>query len=88
VLSVCIQFDRQVFCDPGEGNIGLHAPKLLEGGCGNFFLSGHAGGGGEHAVGADEIAALADAFARKPHRLVIVAAEELGVGGDAAIKRR
>jgi hypothetical protein len=57
----------------------------LECGRGNIVLSGHAGGGGEHAVGANEIAALSDAFARKSHRIVIVAAEELGVGGDPVI---
>jgi hypothetical protein len=27
-------------------------------GFGDFVLSGHAGGGGQHSVGADEIAAL------------------------------
>jgi hypothetical protein len=39
-------------------------------------------------VGANEIAALSNAFARKPHRIVMVAIEELGVGGDPVIKRR
>jgi hypothetical protein len=46
------------------------------------------GGGGEHAVSADEIAALSDALARKAHRLVVVAPDELGVGGDPLIDRR
>ena len=48
----------------------------------------HAGGSGQHAVGADEIAALTDRLARQPHRLIIIASDELGVGGDAAIDRR
>jgi hypothetical protein len=36
-------------------------------------------------VGADEVAALPDALARQPHRLVVVAPDELGEGGDAVI---
>ena len=55
---------------------------------GDIGLSGHAGGGRQHPMGADEIAALPDAFARQPHRLVVIAPDELGIGGDAAIKRR
>src|SRR5262249_48155569 len=51
-------------------------------------LSCHAGGSGEHAVGANEIAALPDGLARQLHRLVVVASDELGVGGDAGIDRR
>jgi hypothetical protein len=31
-------------------------------------------------VGADEVGALTDRFAREPHRLVIIASNELGTG--------
>ena len=48
-------------CDPGERNVGLRAAKLLQRDLGDIGLPGHAGGGGQHPVGADEIAALADA---------------------------
>jgi hypothetical protein len=42
----------------------------------------------EHPVSADEITALSDTFARKTHRFAVVAADELGVGGDPIIDRR
>ena len=88
VLPVGFLLDRHLVCDPGERNIGLRAAKLLQRGCGDIVLAGHAGGGGEHSVGADEIAALTDALARQPHRLVVIASDELGVGGDAVVDRR
>jgi hypothetical protein len=47
--------------DPGERNIGLGAAKLRSAAAATSRLPGHAGGGREHAVGADEIAALPDA---------------------------
>jgi hypothetical protein len=47
-----------LLCDPGERNIGLGAAQFVQCGFGDFVLSGHAGGGGQHSVGADEIAAL------------------------------
>ena len=52
------------------------------------LLSGHAGGGGQYPVGADEIAAMPDGLVRQPHRLVVIASYELGVGSDAVIDRR
>ena len=88
MLAVGVPLDRHLACDPGERNVGLRAAKLLQRGLGDIFLSGHAGGGREHAVGADEIAALADALARKTHRLIVVAPDELRVGSDAVIDRR
>ena len=39
-------------------------------------------------MSADEIAALSDTLARKTHCLLVVAADELGVGGDPVIDRR
>ena len=50
-------------------------------------LAGHAGGDRQHAVGAGEVAALADRLARKRDRFTIVPADELGVGGDAMVDR-
>ena len=88
VLTFGVQFDRHLVCDPGERNIGLHPAQFLERGRGDLGLSGQAGGRGEHAVGADEIAAFPDTLARKTHCLVVVAPDELGIGGDAVINRR
>jgi hypothetical protein len=48
--------------------------------------SRHRRGGRLHAVGVDEIRALPDAFACETHRLFVVAPDELGKRGDAAIK--
>ena len=51
-------------------------------------VPGHARRGRQHPVGADEIAALSDSLARQPDRLLVVASNELGVGGDAVIDCR
>src|SRR5262249_6814811 len=64
------------------------ASKILQGELGDTFLPGHAGGGRQHPVRADEIAAVPDAFARKVYRLIVVAPDELGVRGNTAIKCR
>ncbi len=45
------------------------------------MLSGHAGGGGQHTMPADEIAALPDRFVRQTDGFIVVMADELGVGG-------
>ena len=55
---------------------------------GDIVLSSHAGGRREHPMGADEVAALPDAFARQSNGLVVIAPDELRVGGDAAKNRR
>jgi hypothetical protein len=39
-------------------------------------------------MSADEIGALPNALAGEPHRLVVMAPDELGVGADATINRR
>src|SRR6195256_5366008 len=88
VLPVGVPLDRHLACDPGERNIGLRAAKLLQCDLGDIVLSGHARSGRQYPVGADEIAALSDALARKTHSLVVVAPDELGIGGDAVIDRR
>src|SRR5882757_9414539 len=42
----------------------------------------------KHSVGADEITTLSDTLARKTHRLLVVASDELCIGSDAAINCR
>ena len=84
VLPIGLVHDGHLACDPGERNIGLRAAKLLQRGRGDIVLSGHAGGRREHPMGADEVAALPDAFARQSNGLVVIAPDELRVGGDAA----
>src|SRR5262249_19149916 len=88
VLAVALALDRHLLRDPGARHVWLRAAKLLQGDPGDIGLAGHARCGGEHAVAAGEIAAQADGGARQPHRLVIFAPDELGVGPDAVIKRR
>jgi hypothetical protein len=61
---------------------------MLQCDVGDIILSGHARRGRQHPVGADEIAALSDSLARQPDRLLVVASNELGVGGDAVIDCR
>ena len=69
--------------------LGLRAAQLLECSRGEIMLSGHAGGGGgQHTMHADEIAALPDRFVRQTDGFIVVVADELGVGGNAIIKRR
>src|ERR1700722_4062853 len=63
VLPVGVLLDRHLVRDPGERNIGLSAAQFLERGRGDRGLSCHAGGGGQDAVGADKIAALANRLA-------------------------
>ena len=60
MLAVGVLPHRQIFCDPGERDIGLRAAQFLECSRGDIMLSGHAGGGGQHTMPADEIAALLD----------------------------
>src|SRR6202022_1755777 len=82
------RLDRHLACNPGKRNIGLCAAKLLQCDPGDLSLAGHAGGGRQHSVGADEIAALSNAFARKTYRHVVIAPAELCVGGDPVVDRR
>src|ERR1700722_16118050 len=63
-LSVRVMLDRYLVHDPGERNVGLRAAKLLERGHRDLDLTGHAGGSGEHAVGAGVIPAQANRGAR------------------------
>jgi hypothetical protein len=88
VLAVGVLPHRQIFCEPGERDIGLRAPQLLECSRGDIMLSGHAGGGGQHTMPAGEIAALLDRFVRQTDGFIVVVADGLGVGGNAIIKRR
>ena len=49
---------------------------------------GHGGGNGEPAVAPNVIGAKTNAHARQPHRLLIVAPEEVSVGRDAIVHSR
>jgi hypothetical protein len=60
--------------------LGLRPAQLLQRGRGDVGLSGHARGRREHAMAADEIAALADRLARQTHCLVVMAPDKLRVG--------
>ena len=88
VFPVGFLLDRHLGGDPRERDVGLRAAQLLQRRLRNVVVTCHRGGGGQHPVGADEIAALPDALAREPDRLLIVARDEMGIGGDAAIDRR
>src|SRR6185437_12824758 len=88
VLPLGVLLDRHLLCDPGERNIGLGATQFTQCGLGDFVLSGHAGGSGQHSMCADKIAALAESLARKTHRLLVVPPDELSIGCDAVVNRR
>src|SRR5215469_4607008 len=88
MLQFAALHDRHLVGDPGEGDVGLRAAKFLERGRGEIAKSRHAGGGSEHPVRADKVAALTDRFARQPHRLFVVPPDELSVGSDAGKERR
>ena len=61
---VSVILDWHLVREPAERNIWLRAAKLLQRDPGDISMAGHAGGGGQHPVGADEIAALPDALAK------------------------
>ncbi len=88
MLAVGVVPDRHVLGDPGQRDIRLGAAEFQKRSLRNILLSRHARGGGQHAMCADEVAALAQRLARQPDRFVIVPAQKLGVGGDAVIDRR
>src|ERR1700722_18215839 len=72
VLHVNVANHRHLGGDPGQRNIWLGAAEFLQGNRAYSRLPGHSRGGGQHPVGADEIAALPDGFAGKTHGLVVV----------------
>src|SRR5271154_3737036 len=74
--------------DPGKRDIGLRALEFEQCGLGHIVLARHAGCGRQHPVTTDKIAALPDPFARKTHRLVILAADKMGITRDTAENRR
>jgi hypothetical protein len=88
VLTFGFQLDRHFPRDPGQGDIGLGAAKFAERGCGDLGQARDAGRGGQHPMPADKIGALAHGLTRKLHRLVVVAADELRVSGDAIVDRQ
>src|SRR5262249_27424472 len=69
-------------------NIWLRVAKLLQREPSRLVLSGHGRGCGKHPVRANEIATLPKTLARQPNCLVIIASDELGIGGDPAIDSR
>src|SRR4051812_28686293 len=81
-------FDQHLALDPGQGDVGLGPAQFLEGRTGKLSAARHGRGCSQDAVAADEFRALADALAGQAHRLLIVVADELGIGGDAAEDRR
>src|ERR1700688_4618715 len=88
MLSIGGASPRHLVCDPGERDIWLRAAQIAQCQLRALRLSRHPGSGCQYPVGADKIRALPDGFARKAHRVVVVVANELGVGGDAVVKRR
>src|SRR3954469_20357978 len=88
MIAVDISLERHFFDDPGERNVRLRAAYLLQRGCGQAHPSRHCRSDGEEAVASHVIATKANGRARKTDGLIIVAANELGVGSNAIIKRR
>ena len=84
---VRLVLERQSGREPRERDVGLGAAELLQRGFGGVSAAGHAEGSGQHAVGADKIASLAQRFTREADRLRVIAADILAIGGDAAIDR-
>ena len=87
-LPVRLVLDRYVIPDPGERNVGLRAAKLLQRGRGDLGRRRHAGGGGQHPMGAGEIAAKTNGGARQLDRLLVIASDVLGEAGRAIIERQ
>ena len=88
MLEFAALHNRHLIRDPAKRDIGLRAAQLLKRSRSDIGMSGHAGGGGEHSMRADKIAALAYGFTRQPHRLGIIAPNELRIGGNAGKNRR
>src|SRR5690242_10434185 len=79
--------ERQFAGEPGEREVRLGAVETLEGGLGGLNVAFHAERGRQHAVGADEVGALAQRLPRQTDRLRVILADILAVGGNAAIDR-
>src|SRR4029079_329085 len=84
---VRLVLERQSGREPRERDVGLGAAELWQRGFGGVSAAGHAEGSGQHAVGADKIASLAQRFTREADPLRVIAADILAIGGDAAIDR-
>lgn len=84
-----IAANRHFPSDPGKRDVRLRAPKLLRRVLGDGDFSGHGRGGGEHAMSADEIVALANGGARQAHCLgVHLELEELAIHLFACIRKQ
>src|ERR1700733_10811626 len=88
VLPVGFQFDRHLASNPGKRNIGLRAAKFLQGSAGDISFAGHPGRRRQHPMTSHKIVTLPDALTRQPYRLIILAADKVGISRDAAKNRR
>ncbi len=82
---ILLPLEPHLASEPGQRNARLHLPQRFQREAGGIGFAAERGR--QHAVGADEIAALAQRFAGEADRLDVVAADILAIGGDAAIDR-
>src|ERR1700681_2142175 len=87
-VAVSIPLEWYLLRNPGKRDIGLGTTKLLHRSLCDPLHSGHPGRCSQHPMRADKIIALPERFATQANRFLIIAANELGVGDDAAIDRR
>jgi hypothetical protein len=88
VLALSVVPDRHIGGNPRERDVWLRAAQFPQRLFCQVHLPGHGGGGGEHAVRADEVATLAESFARELDGVIIIVSDELSVRRDATIDRR
>src|SRR3984957_10327560 len=84
MFAIGVVSDRHMAGEPAKGNIRLRPFKLEQCGLGQIVAARHAGGGSQYPMTADEVAALPDALGCEAYRLVIIAPDEVRIGGDAA----
>ena len=83
MLASAVELEWYLVRKPFQRNVGLSAMKFPQRRCGSVDPGRPCRGGGEHTVAADKIAALPDRFARNPHCIFVITADELRVGDDA-----
>ena len=89
MLPLHLPLERYLAREPRQRDVRLGPPQLHQRHqrhLRHLGMPGH-GGGGEHAVGADEIGALAQRLAGEADRFLAIAADELAIGNDDAIDR-
>jgi hypothetical protein len=87
VSAVFLLLDEHLAPHPREREAGLDASQRVKRSPGKVYVSCHGGGGRERAVARGHVGALTDAFAREPYRLLVIAPNEFGVGGNRVIDR-